>query len=68
MSHSMTYHNCTSTRDGDWITFRCPKCNYCRKLNYRTQEMKLIREGDQSVLHRGMHQPVGLQPEKLHSN
>jgi hypothetical protein len=47
-------HQCTSHRDGDWITWRCPHCEgYERRYNWQTGEMRL-RSGNSTALHAGM--------------
>jgi hypothetical protein len=39
-------HHCTSHRDGEWITWRCPLCNgYERRLNWKTGKMQVTRNG-----------------------
>lgn len=60
-------HTCTSEKKGDWIIFTCPDCDYVRKLNYKTQEMK-VSGGNITTAHSGLHIPVGLQPENLSLN
>ena len=60
-------HSCTSERKGDWIIFKCPQCDYVRKMNYKTGEMK-VKGGNLTTLHKGFHVPVGLQPDKLGMN
>jgi hypothetical protein len=42
-------HHCTSHRDGDWITWRCPQCaGYERRMNWRTGEMHIQRGGSEA--------------------
>lgn len=60
-------HSCTSERKGDWIIFTCPECDYVRKLNFKTSEMK-VTGGTMTALHSGFHVPVGIQPETLNMN
>lgn len=51
-------HKCDAVRDGDWIIFRCSKCQkYERKLNWRTGEMK-IKNDSQHIYHTGEYFPV----------
>ncbi len=39
-------HQCTSHRQGEWITWRCPHCaGYERRYNWVTGEMRLKRGG-----------------------
>ena len=65
-------HQCVAERDGDWITFKCPKCpDYVRRMNYKTGEMiaPKVKEGKNfRYKHSGMHIPVGLQPELYNPN
>ena len=60
-------HTCTSERKGDWIIFKCSECDYVRKLNYKTSEMK-VSGGSLTTFHSGFHVPVGIQPETLNMN
>ncbi len=60
-------HACTSKREGDWIIFKCTQCDYVRKMNLKTREMK-VSGGDMTTVHSGFHVPVGLQPGKLGMN
>lgn len=47
------HHQCTSHREGDWITWKCPYCRgYERKMNWKTGEMRLKTGGSQA-LHSG---------------
>jgi|GEM_PF-793590 len=47
-------HECTSHREGEWITWRCPHCEgYERRLNWQTGEM-LVRRGNSGAQHTGM--------------
>ncbi len=63
-------HQCTAERDGDWITFRCPKCSdYVRLMNFKTGEMVAPKaKGVFRYKHTGLHIPVGLQPERYNPN
>ncbi|MEO6038644.1 MAG: hypothetical protein ABIQ93_09545 [Saprospiraceae bacterium] len=46
-------HQCTSHRQGDWITWRCPHCNsYERRYNFVTGEMQ-IKRGNSTAQHTG---------------
>ncbi len=39
-------HQCTSHRQGDWVTWRCPHCaGYERRYNFVTGEMQVKRGG-----------------------
>lgn len=47
-------HECTSHRDGDWITWRCPHCEeYERRFNWQTGEMH-VQRGNATAQHTGM--------------
>ena len=47
-------HHCTSHRDGDWIIWRCPRCEgYERRYNWRTTEMR-VKRGNSEAQHTGM--------------
>jgi hypothetical protein len=47
-------HHCTSHREGEWITWRCPHCqDYERRLNWATGEMQ-VRRGDSEANHVGV--------------
>ena len=50
------HHICETFRDGDWIIFRCSKCpDYERRLNWRTQEMKV--QNSNTISHIGKYFP-----------
>ena len=47
-------HHCTSHREGEWITWRCPHCErYERRFNWQTGEMRVLR-GNSAAQHTGM--------------
>jgi hypothetical protein len=47
-------HECTSHREGEWITWRCPHCDgYERRYNWQTGEMR-IRRGNSTAQHTGL--------------
>jgi hypothetical protein len=49
-NHNGEHHSCESSRVGDWIIFRCPKCpEFERRWNRRTGEMK--SEGTKTDVH-----------------
>lgn len=60
-------HVCTSERKGEWLIFKCPKCDYVRKMNMKTNKME-VSGGDMTTIHSGFHVPVGLQPNRLNMN
>lgn len=46
-------HQCTSHRDGEWITWRCPHCEgYERRYNLNTGVMR-VKRGNSSAKHTG---------------
>lgn len=48
-------HYCTSFRDGDWITWRCPLCEgYERRFNLRTGKM-FVNRGGSTAQHLGFN-------------
>lgn len=56
-------HHCDAIREGEWLIFRCPECDYERRFNRNTGEMK-VRQGPEHVLHEGQYMPFG----GMHSN
>jgi|ABPW01.1.fsa_nt_gi hypothetical protein len=61
-------HTCKGRKEGDWVIFECPDCNYVRKWNLKTDEMKVVDRGNESALHSGFIEPTGLQLDKLSPN
>ena len=57
-------HQCEAERNEDWLIFTCPQCDYIRRLNWRTGEMK-SKGGSSEVLHEGYYQPPGIDPSLL---
>ena len=57
---SESKHLCASRQRGDWLYFKCPLCDYQRKMNWKTGEMKTFG-GKEGVLHAGFNLP----PEKI---
>lgn len=53
-------HSTESHRVGNWITFKCPTCDYVRTMNETTGEIKVVAKGDENVLHSGMSYPTGI--------
>ncbi len=61
-------HQCTAQREGDWVTFRCPKCrDYVRRMNVVTGEMTAPKSNS-PYRHSGLHIPIGIQPEIYNPN
>lgn len=53
----LEHHQCSATRDGEWIIFHCPKCrDYERRLNWRTGETK-ARNVRATIDHSGRYFP-----------
>lgn len=51
------HHPCTSTRDGDWIIFRCGRCpDYERRMNWRTGASQ-VHNPQPDFQHSGHHVP-----------
>jgi hypothetical protein len=52
-------HLCESFPAGDWIIFKCPKCqDYYRSINTRTGEMK-VSGGNALIRHTGEYCHLG---------
>lgn len=52
-------HDCEAHRDGDWIIYKCPRCqDYERKYNWRTGSMK-VSGGNENIAHSGRYIPNG---------
>ncbi len=50
-------HDCISYQIDDWLVFDCPTCDYVRRFNWKTKEMK-VKGGSLDTLHNGFHAPV----------
>ena len=50
-----TGHKCTATTDGDWVVYRCPKCEgYEVRQNFKTGRIKRNDVASKSmILHSG---------------
>ena len=59
-STHMKHHQCNATRNGDWIIYRCPKCNYELRENWRTGDIK-ISNPQPKVKHSGAYYPIEYQ-------
>lgn len=53
-------HTCDSTRDGDWIIYTCPRCNYELRENWRNGQV-IIRNAKRNVNHTGRYAPAEYQ-------
>ena len=60
-------HSCSSRQRGDWLYFKCPLCDYQRKMNWKTGEMKTIG-GKEGVLHSGFNIPIDAVMKSLSDN
>lgn len=50
------YHQCTSSRIGDWIVYYCPQCQIdVRKQNIKTGQMVSMDMVDLNVFHTGVY-------------
>lgn len=38
---SVPHHICRSRRDGNWIVYTCPRCDYEMRENWKTGEMRV---------------------------
>lgn len=54
---SQVHHVCKSYRDGEWIVYYCPHCNYEMRENWKTGENK-IRNMKMNIRHSGFYFPV----------
>ncbi len=61
-------HSCESRREGDWFIFECPDCNYIRRWNPKTKEMKVTGDSDENILHSGRYEAPGLQIDTYNPN
>ncbi len=55
--HASEQHECNVIRDRDWIIYRCPKCNYELRDNWRTGEL-IIRNAKANINHSGSYFPL----------
>jgi len=53
-------HLCDSTRDGDWIIYTCPLCNYELRENWRDGQI-IVRNAKVNVNHSGRYMPAEYQ-------
>jgi hypothetical protein len=53
----LVHHQCTGTRQGEWITYRCAQCDYEMHENWRTGEMQ-IRNAKRDIRHSGSYFPM----------
>lgn len=50
-------HRCDARREGDWIIYTCPQCDYQMKDNLVTGEMQ-IENAKRDVAHSGEYLPL----------
>ncbi len=60
-------HLCEVKKEGDWLIFTCPECDYERRIHRFSGKMK-VRQGAPNALHRGQYRPVGLDFSSLIAN
>ena len=54
------HHICDAEREGDWIVFRCTRCQgYERRMNWRTGETS-VENSTPTVQHSGFYLPEEL--------
>ncbi len=61
------YHECQSTRNGDWIVYTCPECDYEMRENWRTGKM-MVRNAKADIHHSGSYFPLEYLEAFLHQN
>jgi len=52
------HSDCYSWEEGDKIFFKCKECTFLREMDLKTNNTKILIEGDVTVLHQGSHQNV----------
>ena len=50
-------HHCIGHKEGDFVIFTCPACNYQRLINCATKQVT-VRKGTSNAVHIGSHAPV----------
>ncbi len=50
------HHECQGFRQGEWIIYRCPQCNYEMRDNWRTGELK-VNNPKHDIRHSGNYFP-----------
>ena len=60
-------HQCESRREDDWIIFQCSQCDYTRRINWKTGDMK-VSGGSMYVMHSGSHMPTDIDPNQITMN
>ena len=56
VSSNDTSHVCESYRTGDWIIYKCPKCDYELRDNWRNGEFT-VRNTKMDIRHSGSYFP-----------
>jgi hypothetical protein len=56
----MKHHKCEATRKGDWIVYRCPKCDYELRENWRSGDIK-VNNPKLKIKHTGAYYPIEYQ-------
>jgi len=63
MSRQVVYHqaserhSCEARREGDWVIYTCPQCDYRLRDNLITGEMQ-IENASRDVAHSGEYRPL----------
>ncbi len=60
-------HTCEATREGEWLVFKCPLCNYLRRFNRNTGKME-VQPGAPDAMHQGQYKPVGIDFSTINVN
>ena len=55
-------HQCVSIRQGEWVIYRCPQCDYEMRENWQTGEVRVFN-AKRRVRHSGGYTPVDFRPE-----
>jgi hypothetical protein len=53
-NHQQTRHECRAVREGDWIVYYCPKCDYVRKEHIETREC-VVKNMKIDIQHSGFY-------------
>ena len=51
------HHVCNASRDGDWIVYQCPKCDYVRREHIETDE-SVVENIKAHIHHSGFYVPL----------
>ncbi len=62
-----THHECESFREGDWIIYKCPYCDYEMRENWRTGEYK-VKNIKMNIRHSGSYFPIEYRDALINQN